>query len=108
MKTPQLPLKWMTNTPPDDVYHVVTGRSTINSDILGNCYQEFISYGGGDGSGLVVVLAPEHATRLMAEMVDVHATDYLLEAILPGLLQSWWLVFAGCLGGSNRKPLVEC
>ena len=40
MKTPQLPLKWMTNILTDDVYHVVTGRSTINSDILGNCYQD--------------------------------------------------------------------
>jgi restriction enzyme bgcI subunit alpha len=59
----------------------------INSGILGNCYREFISYGGGDGSHLVVVLAAEHVTTLMAEMVDVNDTDYLLEAILSGLLQ---------------------
>jgi len=87
MKTPQLPLKWMTNILTDDVYHVVTDPSMINSGILGNCYHEFISYGGGDGSSLVIVLAVEHVITLMAEMVDVNATDYLLEAILSRSLQ---------------------
>lgn len=79
----------MTKILADDVYYVVTDPSMINSCILGNCYHEFISYGGGDGSSLVIVLAAEHVTTLMAEMVmvDVNATDYLLEAILSGLLQ---------------------
>lgn len=77
----------MTKILADNVCHVVTNPIMINSDILGNCYHEFISYGGGDGSDLVIVLTPEHVTTLMADMVDVNATDYLVEAILPGLLQ---------------------
>ena len=36
---------------------------------------------------LVIVLAVEHVITLMAEMVDVNATDYLLEAILSRSLQ---------------------
>lgn len=87
MKRPQLPPKWMTKILADDVYHVVTDPSMINSSILGNCYHEFISYGGGDGSSLIIVLAVEHVITLMAEMVDINATDYLLEAILSRLLQ---------------------
>lgn len=73
------PLKWMTRILKDDVYHVVTDPSMTAFDVLGNFYHEFISYGGGDGSGLGIVLTPEHVTTLMAELIDVNATDYVLD-----------------------------
>lgn len=73
------PLKWMTRILENDVFHVVTDPSMTAFDVLGNFYHEFISYGGGDGSGLGIVLTPEHVTTLMAELIDVNATDYVLD-----------------------------
>ena len=69
----------MTRILANDVYHVVTDPSMTAFDVLGNFYHEFISYGGGDGSGLGIVLTPEHVTTLMAELIDVNATDYVLD-----------------------------
>jgi type I restriction-modification system DNA methylase subunit len=48
-------------------------------DVLGNFYHEFISYGGGDGNTLGIVLTPEHVTTLMAELIDVGAGDWVLD-----------------------------
>lgn len=73
------PLKWMTRILEDDVFYVVTDPSMTAFDVLGQFYHEFISYGGGDGSGLGIVLTPEHVTTLMAELIDVNATDYVLD-----------------------------
>lgn len=73
------PLKWMTRILKKDVVHIVTDPSMTAFDVLGNFYHEFISYGGGDGSGLGIVLTPEHVTTLMAELIDVNATDYVLD-----------------------------
>lgn len=73
------PLKWMTRILRDNVLGVVTDPSMTAFDVLGNFYHEFISYGGGDGSGLGIVLTPEHVTTLMAELIDVTATDYVLD-----------------------------
>lgn len=73
------PLKWMTRILEDKVLHVVTDPSMTAFDVLGNFYHEFISYGGGDGSGLGIVLSPEHVTTLMAELIDVSASDYVLD-----------------------------
>lgn len=73
------PLKWMTKILSDEVIHVVTDPSMTAFDVLGNFYHEFISYGGGDGSGLGIVLTPEHVTTLMAELIDISASDYVLD-----------------------------
>ncbi|MFZ2563496.1 MAG: N-6 DNA methylase [Corynebacterium variabile] len=73
------PLKWMTRILDNDVLEIVTDPSMTAFDVLGNFYHEFISYGGGDGSGLGIVLTPEHVTTLMAELIDVNATDYVLD-----------------------------
>ena len=62
-----------------DVQRVVTDPSMISFDVLGNFYHEFISYGGGDGSTLGIVLTPEHITTLMAELIDVGAGDIVLD-----------------------------
>lgn len=73
------PLKWMTRILAEQVLHVVTDPTMTAFDVLGNFYHEFISYGGGDGSGLGIVLTPEHVTTLMAELIDVSASDYVLD-----------------------------
>jgi tRNA1(Val) A37 N6-methylase TrmN6 len=73
------PLKWMTRILASNVLHVVTDPSRSSFDVLGNFYHEFISYGGGDGSGLGIVLTPEHVTTLMADLIDISASDYVLD-----------------------------
>ncbi|RLY91193.1 SAM-dependent DNA methyltransferase [Kocuria tytonicola] len=73
------PLRWMTRILENHVAHVVSDPSLTAFDVLGNFYHEFISYGGGDGSGLGIVLTPDHITTLMAELIDISASDYVLD-----------------------------
>jgi type I restriction enzyme M protein len=73
------PLKWFAQILKSDVQRVVTDPSMSAFDVLGNFYHEFISYGGGDGNTLGIVLTPEHVTTLMAELIDVGASDWVLD-----------------------------
>lgn len=73
------PLKWFTQILKSDVQKVVTDPSMSSFDVLGNFYHEFISYGGGDGNTLGIVLTPEHVTTLMADLIDVGAGDWVLD-----------------------------
>lgn len=41
-------------------------------DALGVFYHEFIKYSGGDGSGLGIVLTPQHLTEFMCDLADVN------------------------------------
>lgn len=51
----------------------------IGHDILGRFYSEFISYSGGDGKGLGVVLTPKHITELMADLINVDEKSIVLD-----------------------------
>lgn len=73
------PLKWFAQILKSDVQRVVTDPSMSSFDVLGNFYHEFISYGGGDGNTLGIVLTPERVTTLMAELIDVGAGDWVLD-----------------------------
>lgn len=73
------PIKWIARILERDVLHVVTNPSMSSFDVLGNFYHEFISYGGGDGNTLGIVLTPEHITTLMVDLIDVGASDYVLD-----------------------------
>lgn len=73
------PLRWFAQILKDDVQKVVSDASTISFDVLGNFYHEFISYGGGDGNTLGIVLTPDHITSLMTELIDVGASDWVLD-----------------------------
>lgn len=73
------PLKWFAQILKSDVQRVVTDPSMSSFDVLGNFYHEFISYGGGDGNTLGIVLTPEHVTTLMVELIDVSAGDWVLD-----------------------------
>jgi type I restriction enzyme M protein len=73
------PLKWFAQILKSNVQKVVTDPSMSSFDVLGNFYHEFISYGGGDGNTLGIVLTPEHITSLMADLIDVGANDWVLD-----------------------------
>ena len=48
-------------------------------DVLGKFYGEFISFSGGDGQTLGVVLTPSHITELFCDLVDIKPTDKVLD-----------------------------
>lgn len=48
-------------------------------DVLGKFYGKFISYSGGDGQTLGVVLTPDHITSLFCDLVDIKPSDVVLD-----------------------------
>lgn len=48
-------------------------------DILGRFYGEFMSYSGGDGQSLGIVLTPKHITQLFCELIDLKPTDRVFD-----------------------------
>lgn len=50
-----------------------------SEDYLGRFYGEFMSYSGGDGQSLGIVLTPKHITELFCELVDLKATDSVFD-----------------------------
>lgn len=53
--------------------------NNVADDVLGRFYGEFLSYSGGDGKGLGIVLTPTHITQLMADLVDVNPKDVVFD-----------------------------
>jgi type I restriction-modification system DNA methylase subunit len=51
--------------------------STI--DALGVFYHEFIKYSGGDGSGLGIVLTPQHLTEFMCDIAGVNKNSTVVD-----------------------------
>ena len=51
--------------------------STI--DALGVFYHEFIKYSGGDGSGLGIILTPQHLTDFMCELAGVNKNSRVVD-----------------------------
>ena len=59
---------------------VITSISVNNpSDVLGRFYGEFLSYSGGDGKGLGIVLTPPHITTLMVDLLDITYRDRVFD-----------------------------
>ncbi len=48
-------------------------------DYLGRFYGEFMSYSGGDGQTLGIVLTPKHITELFCDLVDIKPDDIVLD-----------------------------
>lgn len=48
-------------------------------DVLGRFYGEFISYSGGDGQTLGVVLTPKHITSLFADLAQLKPSDKVFD-----------------------------
>nr|WP_262407355.1 N-6 DNA methylase [Pseudomonas lactis] len=53
--------------------------TSSSEDYLGRFYGEFMSYSGGDGQTLGIVLTPKHITDLFCELVDIKADDIVLD-----------------------------
>ena len=48
-------------------------------DYLGRFYGEFMSYSGGDGQSLGIILTPRHITELFCELLDLKPEDKVLD-----------------------------
>lgn len=48
-------------------------------DYIGRFYGEFMSYSGGDGQDLGIILTPKHITQLFCELVDLQVTDVVFD-----------------------------
>ena len=64
------PLKYFTRFLNDRVFKSIKYQDS-SEDIIGRFYGEFVSYSGGDGQTLGIVLTPRHICDLMCDLVDV-------------------------------------
>lgn len=48
-------------------------------DYLGRFYGEFMSYSGGDGQTLGIILTPKHITELFCELADLRPDDKVID-----------------------------
>jgi type I restriction enzyme M protein len=65
-------------------------------DIIGKFYGEFISYTGGDGKGLGIVLTPKHITEFMVESIGVDRNSVVLDTCTGTgafLISAMWRMF---------------
>lgn len=53
--------------------------NTTTEDYLGRFYSEFMSYSGGDGQTLGIVLTPKHITELFCDLADLKPEDIILD-----------------------------
>lgn len=71
------PLKFFTEYINDNIFKAVMANSA--EDFLGRFCGEFVSYSGGDGQSLGVVLTPRHITELFCELVDLKPEDVIFD-----------------------------
>lgn len=72
------PLHYYTDFINKTIYRDI--RYTKSSeDYLGRFYGEFMSYSGGDGQSLGIILTPKHITQLFCDLVDLKPTDTVLD-----------------------------
>lgn len=72
------PLKYYTEFLYEHIYKCIKYTRSAE-DYLGRFYGEFMSYSGGDGQTLGIVLTPKHITELFCDLLELKATDIVLD-----------------------------
>jgi type I restriction enzyme M protein len=72
------PLKHFTEFLNENIYKNIKNIHS-SEDYLGRFYGEFMSYSGGDGQSLGIVLTPKHITELFCELAELKPTDTILD-----------------------------
>ena len=72
------PLKHYTQFIYDRIYKNIKYIHSAE-DYLGRFYGEFMSYSGGDGQTLGIVLTPRHIVELFCELIDIKPTDSVFD-----------------------------
>lgn len=77
-KLAKTPLKFYAEFLKTHVFDVIKAKST-SEDFIGRFYGEFMSYSGGDGQTLGIVLTPAHICDLFCDLLDVKPDDIVLD-----------------------------
>lgn len=72
------PLKHYTEFLNENIYKNIKYIHS-SEDYLGRFYGEFMSYSGGDGQSLGIVLTPKHITELFCDLVNLKPSDSVLD-----------------------------
>ena len=72
------PLKYFTEILYNNIFTNIKYRSSTE-DYIGRFYGEFMSYSGGDGQSLGIILTPRHITELFCELLDVTPADKVFD-----------------------------
>ena len=73
-------------------------------DALGVFYHEFIKYSGGDGSGLGIVLTPQHLTEFMCDLANVNKNSKVVDICCGS---ASFLVTAMCKMFKNADEILD-
>ena len=74
----ETPLKYYAKFLYEKIFKSIKYTSS-SEDYLGRFYGEFMSYSGGDGQTLGIVLTPKHITELFCELLDLKLDDVVLD-----------------------------
>lgn len=72
------PLKYFTEFLNERIFRSLK-RQDSSEDFIGRFYGEFMSYSGGDGQSLGIILTPKHICDLMCDLVDLRPNDVVLD-----------------------------
>lgn len=72
------PLRYFAEILYESIYKNIR-YSSSTEDYIGRFYGEFMSYSGGDGQSLGIILTPKHITDLFCELLDLKPTDKVLD-----------------------------
>ncbi|MGH2304675.1 HsdM family class I SAM-dependent methyltransferase [Campylobacter taeniopygiae] len=78
LKINSTPLKHYTKFIKENIFDAID-RIKNSDDYLGIFYSEFMRFSGGDGQTLGIVLTPTHITELFCDLVELKATDKVLD-----------------------------
>ena len=72
------PLRYFTEYLKKNIYRSIKATNSAE-DYIGRFYGEFMSYSGGDGQTLGIILTPKHICELFCELVELKASDKVFD-----------------------------
>ncbi len=79
-----------------------------SEDFIGRFYGEFMSYSGGDGQSLGIVLTPRHITDLMCNLIRIGPEDIVLDPCCGTgefLISAMHMMLSGANNESQRREI---
>lgn len=77
-KLGKTPLRYFTEFLDERIYKSIRYNKSAE-DYIGRFYGEFMSYSGGDGQTLGIILTPKHITQLFCDLLDVQPNDVVFD-----------------------------
>lgn len=72
------PLKFFTEFLNNKIFKTIKYNDSAE-DYIGRFYGEFMSYQGGDGQSLGIILTPKHITQLFCDLVNLNEDDVVFD-----------------------------